>query len=504
MYKKSYITSILILIAAFVVIVVISEKYFLRLDLSEGGQYSLSSTSKNLLANINSTITVTAYFTKDLPPDLAKVKRNFKDLLVEYGSLSKGQLVFKFVNPNEDSKTEAEAVSAGVKPILFKARDKDEIKQKKIFMGAVFVFNDKKEVIPFINPKGSIEYDVTTAIKKLSVKNKPEIGFVQGQGEPSLSAYRDVKANLDVLYKVKEVHLSDSVIDMNKYQTLVISSPTQPFSREAFKVLNSYISNGGNLFVSFNRMVGNLQTLRGEKNNTGLEYWLAKQGIYVDTAFVVDASCGSVNVSQRTGRFNMTTPVKFPFLPAISDFSDMPVTKGLEQIMLSFPSPIKFVGDTSEKFIPLAMTSKKSGLLSLPVTLDVQKKWTLSDFRSGEQIVAALIEKSYNSHKSKIIVVSSGDLAVNGTGRQPRRLNPDNVSLMVNSIDWLSDDTGLIDLRTKTITSRPIKQMSDAKKLFISWINFLLPILLVIFYGLIRMQMRRNQRIKRMDKGWVK
>lgn len=504
MYKKSYTTSILILVAAFIVLAVFSEKYFLRMDLSEGGQYSLSDVSKSLLNNLNSTVTVTAYFTKDLPPDLAKVKRNFKDLLVEYNSLSHGQVVFKFVNPNENKDAESEAISAGVKPVLFKARDKDEIKQKKVFMGAVFVFDDKKEVIPFINPQGSIEYDVTTAIKKLSVKNKPSIGFVMGQGEPKLSAYQDVKSNLDVLYNVKEVYLSDSVRNINKYQTLVISSPTQPFNAEAIRVLNTYVKNGGNVFISYNRMKGNLKTLQGEKNETGLSYWLAQQGVYVDTTFVIDANCGTVNVSQHTGRFNMTTPVKFPFLPTVTNFAEIPVTKGLEQVILSFPSPISFVGDTSDSFTPLVMSSGKSGVLSLPVTFDVQKNWTLSDFTAGKQVLAALIEKREGNHKSKIIVVSSGNLAVNGIGRQMRRVNPDNVSLMVNSIDWLSDDTGLIDLRTKTITSRPIEQLSDSKKLFISWFNFLLPMLLVIIYGVVRMQMRKNQRMKRMERGYVK
>lgn len=80
----------------------------------------------------------------------------------------------------------------------------------------------------------------------------------------------------------------------------------------------------------------------------------------------------------------------------------------------------------------------------------------------------------------------------------------DNISMMVNCIDWLSDDTGIIELRTKTITSRPIEQMTDGKRATLKWLNFLLPLLIVIIYGLIRIQFRRNQRIKRMQVGYVK
>lgn len=500
MNKKSYIKIALLVIGAFIVIAMISEKYYFRIDLTEGGQYSMSAATKNILKNLNKPVVVTAYFTEDLPPDLDKVKRSFRELLVEYGNLSDGNIVFKFVNPNGDSEIESEAISSGIQPVLFKARDKDEVKQQKIFMGAKISMDDKKEIIPFLNPQGSIEYDLTTAIKKLSVNRKPTIGFVQGQGEPTLAAYQQVKADLEVLYNVKEVYLSDTVRNINDYQTLVIAGPTTEFSAEALQVLESFVSTGGNLFVAMNRVIGNTQTLQGEENQTGLELWLANKGLQVDPKFVVDANCGSVNVTQPTGRFNMTTQVRFPFLPAITNFADFPITKGLEQIMIGFPSPISFSGDSTSIFTPLALTSKNSGLLSLPVVLDVQKNWTAIDFQSGEQIIAALLE----TNNSKIVLVSVGDFAVNGTGQRPRQLQPDNVSLMVNSIEWLSDETGLIDLRTKGITSRPIDQLSDSKKIFIKWLNFLLPMLLVVLYGVIRMQMRRNQRMRRMQEGYVK
>lgn len=503
MNRKSYTKSALLLVVAFIVMAIISEKYYVRFDLTEGGQYSMSNATKNILSSLNKPVVITAYFTGDLPPDLDKVKRNFKDVLIEYSNLSDGNIVFKFVNPNADSEIESEAIAEGIQPVLFKARDKDEVKQQKVFMGAKISMDDKKEIIPFINPEGSIEYDLTTAIKKLSVAKKPLIGFVQGHGEPALAAYREVKADLDVLYSVKEIYLSDTVRNIEDYKTLVISGPTTQFSQESLQILDNYIKGGGNLFIAFNSVIGNTQTLQGEENITGIEMWLENNGLKVDPKFVIDANCGVVNVSQPTGRFNMTTQVKFPFLPVVTNFADFPITKGLEQILLNFPSPISFSGDSNAIFTPLALSSNKSGLLSLPTILDVKKQWSGIDFQSGEQIVAALLELN-NRNKSKIVLVSSGDLAVNGTGQQPRRLQPDNVSLMVNSIEWLSDETGLIDLRTKGITSRPIEQLSESKKNIIKWLNFLLPMLLVIVYGVIRMQRRRNQRMKRMQEGWVK
>jgi gliding-associated putative ABC transporter substrate-binding component GldG len=505
MKKVSYLTSILLLVAIFVVIAAISEYFFFRVDLTEGGQYSLSKATKNILKNLDSPVTVTAYFTGELAPDLAKVKDNFRDMLIEYNSLSGGNVVYKFEDPNKDEKLEADAQKAGVRPVLFNVREKDEVKQQKIYMGAVIKYGNESETLPFIDPKSSLEYMLSTAIKKLTVKNKPMIGFIQGQGEPPVNAYQQLMNELNVLYNVKPVTLADTTKGLNMYKTLVIVAPKDTFDIKQLDLLDNYLNNGGNLFLAIDHVEGDLQTLTGKVVHTGLVNWLNKKGLTIKDGFVVDAQCGSISVSQRTNFGVMTSQLKFPYFPLISNFPDHPITRGLEQVFLSFTSPIQYTGDTSMRFTPLATTSDQSGIQKLPVYFDVNKQWTQSDFTSPKSIVAGLLEeKAKNGGTSRLILVSNGDFAVNGTGQRPQQKQPDNISLMANGIDFLTDDTGLIDLRTKTITSRPIEQMSDAKKTMVKWLNFLLPILLVIIYGLIRMQYRRNQRIKRMEEGYVK
>ena len=89
------------------------------------------------------------------------------------------------------------------------------------------------------------------------------------------------------------------------------------------------------------------------------------------------------------------------------------------------------------------------------------------------------------------------------SGQQGRGRNADNISLLVNSIDWLSDDTGLIDLRTKGVSSRPIDEMEDSKRSMLKYLNFGLPIILVLIYGLVRHQRNRAKRIRRMQQSFV-
>ena len=90
----------------------------------------------------------------------------------------------------------------------------------------------------------------------------------------------------------------------------------------------------------------------------------------------------------------------------------------------------------------------------------------------------------------------------NGPPQQGRRQSPDNINLVANSIDWLSDDTGLIELRTKGVTSRPIKQLDDTTKSLVKYGNFLLPIVLVISYGLVRVQRNKMVRLRRMSENY--
>jgi ABC-type uncharacterized transport system involved in gliding motility auxiliary subunit len=104
---------------------------------------------------------------------------------------------------------------------------------------------------------------------------------------------------------------------------------------------------------------------------------------------------------------------------------------------------------------------------------------------------------------SRMIIISDGDFPVNGEGQQARQIPGDNLNLLVNSIDWLSHDTGLIDLRTKEVSSRPIDQMEDGKKAFLKYLNFLLPIILIIGTGVVRYQSRRNLRIRRMNENYI-
>jgi gliding-associated putative ABC transporter substrate-binding component GldG len=492
-------TTILIVVLIVVVINILSESYNFRLDLTEDREYTLSKATGNILKDLDKPVTVTAYFSKDLPPNIGNISGNLKDMLVEYNSRSNGMVVYKFVNPNETEQTEQEAVKAGIQPLMINVRDKDQIKQQKAYLGAIVSMGDEKEIIPFIQPGSAMEYALSTAIKKLSVTNKPVVAFIQGHGEPSLNEIPQVYQELGILYDVQSLTLTDTTNIPENIRTLALVRPKDTIPDIQLAKIDGFLSRGGNLLLAVNRVDGNFQNATGSGISNGLENWLLRKGVTISDNFVIDANCGAVTLQQQQGNFTMQSQVRFPYLPVIGKFADNPITKGLESVTMQFASPITFAGDTAIKYTPIAISSDKSGSLRTPLYFDIQKQWQLTDFPMKNLVVGAIIEVKFNSNiQSRIVLFSDGDFAVGGNQRG-MQLPPDNINLMVNSIDWLSDATGLIELRTKGVTSRPIKEMEDSTKTFVKWLNFLLPIILIVVYGLVRIQMNHTKRIKRME-----
>ena len=116
--------------------------------------------------------------------------------------------------------------------------------------------------------------------------------------------------------------------------------------------------------------------------------------------------------------------------------------------------------------------------------------------------LAAAVEKKSGT-PYRMVVIGDGDFPINGPPQeQQRRLQPDNVNLLSNAIDWLQDDTGLIELRTKGVVSRPIMELDETTRIVLKYANFLIPVALAIGYRIVRAQRNRLIRQKRMNENY--
>ena len=399
---------------------------------------------------------------------------------------------------------EQEVAQSGVMPMGIQVREKDEATTMRGYMGMVIKAGNQQEVIPVLQSVSQMEYLISSNIKKLVTSDKPSVGFVQGHGELNLGQLGQVFQELSKIYEVDTVSFNNPASWAN-HKTLVILAPSQQYPPEHLALLDQFLASGGRLFLGLNAVGGDLQAQAPwDRINTGLDGWLAGKGIMVEQAFVTDELCRSVPVRVQNSFFSQL--IKFHHFPYIRNFVDHPVTQGLEQLLLQFASPITITNsDSTVRTGVLATSSQQSGKEPPPTYLNPNMPM---NFSYGNQNVAVWLEGKFGGDAdSRIIVISDGDLPLPAVGGDPMvqlpNPLPDNINFLVNGVDWLTDDTGLIGLRTKTVVSRPIeKQLEDGERNLVKWANFLTPILIVVLFGVFRMQRRRNRRLRWMAEDY--
>ena len=142
---------------------------------------------------------------------------------------------------------------------MINVRERDQVKQQRAYLGAVVQLGEKKEVIPFIQPGAAMEYELSSNIKKLSISNKPKLGFLQGYGIPSLASMQQLNQSLSVMYTVDTVSVTpvrSIPVDVN---TLAVIAPKDTLDNYVFDYLDDFIQRGGRLLVAVNHVEGDLQ-----------------------------------------------------------------------------------------------------------------------------------------------------------------------------------------------------------------------------------------------------
>ena len=79
----------------------LSSRHFIRVDLTEGIEYTLSDSTRNILENLDDVVNIKIYFSKDLPPALMMLRRDVDDLLSEYQTYAIGKIKVQYVDPQE-------------------------------------------------------------------------------------------------------------------------------------------------------------------------------------------------------------------------------------------------------------------------------------------------------------------------------------------------------------------------------------------------------------------
>lgn len=499
---KQIIKDNIYIITAIILLNILSYFIFFRVDFTANSRYSLSKVSKNIIKSNTQPIVVNFYVTEDLPQDIKKLAKEFKALLKEYKSLSNVSFTINTIFPDNPEKG-LQAAEAGIHPILKEIKERDLEKIQKIFMGAVFKIGNKQAVIPFIGSNTPLEYEITRLIKQASDTLKPNVGFITGHGEATFNRMPQLINELSHLTDMGMVTLGSSE-DLGKFNVLCIIDPKDSFTPYEISRIEQYLDKGGRIFIALNHAIGQINDNQnnGFINRTGIEDMLEQKGLKIKYDFVVDNNCGTIAVNQQHGFITFQNNVSFPYLPIITNFSKHTITYGLSAILLPFASSIEQVKTQSTYiFTSLAQTSSVSGIQQAPFFFNLQKQWTKRDFNHPNNTVAALLTNDDNS--SAIVTITDADFIINDVGLYAHPLRADNINFAVNSIEWLADNSGLIQLRNKFTTFASLEPVDENTKDVLKYLNFLLPMIIIIIASIVNYRRNQRKRINRSRPGYI-
>ena len=486
--KQSFITYTVIVLIGLTLLNLISRNKFYRIDLTENKIFSLSESSKNIVSDIDDLLTMKVYFSDNLPNELGNTRRYLQDILEEYSAVSDGNIRFVFHDPESNENLEEQARKDGIQPVQMQVVENDKLEIKRVYMGMVLLYEDKKETLPVIQTTTGLEYELTTKIKNLVATEKLSIGIV------SLGSAEIVNDNLKLQlgrhYTIKDVDMSQPIPE--DISALLVNGTVDSVDENVLTQFDSFLSTGKGIFVAQNGVSTDIQTQQASIIESNIFTFLGKYGLNVEKNLAMDKRAGRVSVQQQMGMFRMNVPMEYPFLPIIQNFNENEsVVSGLEALQVVFPSEISI--DTSFSDLvagvnELFTTSNKSGIMNEPFQIHPDPKVNpqIQMLNQKEIIVAAT--SKLTSGGELMLVSDSKFLTDEGGGG-----SGENGIFILNAVDYLAGDQGLIALRSREITNRPLEELDDDTRIRWKWINILLPSLLVIGVGLLHMRREKNR-----------
>ena len=156
---------------------------FLRADLTERGEYSISRVTQDLLRGLDEPLLIRGYFSDKTHPLLAPLVPRIRDIIEEYGEIGGARVQTEYVDPREDEELEKEARQLyDIESFPFQIESRLDVEVVNSYFSILIKYGDQFEVLSFqdlidVSATGyddvdvrlrNPEYDLTRAIKKVS------------------------------------------------------------------------------------------------------------------------------------------------------------------------------------------------------------------------------------------------------------------------------------------------------------------------------------------------
>ncbi len=544
-----------IVFLAVIVINLISNFFFKRFDLTQDKRYTLSETTLNIIKTVDSPLYIDVYLEGNFPPEFKRLQNETKQLLEEFSAYN-SNIVFQFKTPIEKEEMRVEVMKQfyerGMQPLSITVEDKGKQSQEVVFPWAQATYGEKFSKVSLLkNLMGAsteekvissvqhLEFGFAEAINKISKDKQKKIAVIKGNGELHDAFIADFVKSVRESYYIGTFTLdsvakqpNQSLEALKKYDLAIIAKPTEAFTEAEKQVLDQFVINGGKTLwlvdavsADMDSMYNETGTILAHQRELNLTDMFFKYGIRMNPLLIKDEQATPIKIaSGNQGSETQLQEYFWKFSPFIYPSSTNPIVKNMEGIKYEFASPIELLKNDLKKTVLLSSSeySKPIGTPT-PISLDMVTEETTPEEYEGKGLlpVAVLLEGKFKSayqnrvlpfsdntfqavgKDNKMIVISDGDVIKNQLDKgTPLELGFDkwtnqlygNKEFLMNCVNYLLDDNGLINIRSKDV-DLPLLNKEEVYKNYTlaQMVTVGLPIVILAIFGFLFTFLRKRK-----------
>ncbi len=525
--KSQAVISIVLVTGIALFLNILAAYFFFRIDLTRGGMYTINDSTKKILADLKDTVHLKFYVSEDLPPRVLPIKRDVLDILSEYERYGKGRVRVSVLVPEKDKNIEEDARKAGIEKVNLNVIGKNKEEVQAVYMGIAVYYQDKNETIPVVMGVKDLEYDLSSAVLKVTREKRDRVVFLnkevklpdgldpqmrmqlQSQLPESHSITKDTLAIANALrdqYEVQEVGIKEGDTLPEGTKVLVIHEADNLTDWEKYLV-DQFVVGGGTIIV-LQSGIRFQQGMMGQDRRINYANLLESWGLKLQNNMVLDL----YNFPALIPSGNIRYLQPYPFWVKVSDRQMAPDLPGylreVGTLAFTFASSIEVEQKEGLSYTVLARSSGKSWeqrgfVMAMPdqipepkaedlkqFNLAVLAKGTFSSIYRPDNLPEKASKESFKekgTETGQVLLIGTPEFILD----RNLRMFQANGTFFVNLVDYLTNSNELAGIRSRNqgyVFIAP--EVTDAMKEVIRWIGTLLMPIVVVIFGIVRMMIR--------------
>ena len=504
----------LIAFAILILINVIGNYLYVRLDLTSENRYSLTEPTKELLKNLDDQVYVTVYLEGNFPASFKRLRNETREMLDEFANTSGGNLEFDFINPSESpdmkerDRVYRNLFEAGLRPTDLEIKDEDGISKKIVWPGAIVSYQEKEVAVQLLKSQfgaapevvlnqsiESLEYELAAAIKRITKPVKKKIAFIEGHGELNKFETADAMRALREVHEVERIALngdiralaSRSFMDdttarvVNNFDLIIIADPDSAFNEKDKFIIDQYIMYGGKVIWMIDPVEASMDSLRNQNTllatsrDLNLGDQLFSYGVRFNGDLVQDLRAAPIPiVSGQYGTQVKTQLFPWLFFPLLISKNNHPINKNIDVVRAQFASSIDLVGNDELQKTVLLSTSEKSKIVRAPTRVSLNMlsyEPPVEQFNKKDLPIVVLVEgkfKSIYAHRLTPQMYESGEINYRHESKETMQLFIADGDLIKNRYNAQTNEYYVLGMDQYT------QQMYGNRDFFLNAVNYML------------------------------